>query len=380
MEPGAGATGGSAGADAGPADAAGTGGTTLLPDVVIDSASDTFMVDPDAACEKTTDEARFVPANVLFVIDKSGSMSCNPPPEQSSASCDASPVPVNASSPTKWALTRDALKAAIGGMPSSSSVGVAYFPRGSVCERPIQPDVPIASLTAGHRAKLDESLDGVTPVGATPLAGSLSNGYIYLGTESLTGNVFVILITDGAESCGGDTTQLVGTVASEAAKGVRTFVIGAPGSESFRSVLSDIAFAGETASSSTCAHGGSQPDMGDCHYDMTSAGDFSAALNAALATISGTALSCEFLIPDRLPNGDPIDYGKVNVRYRPGTGDPETLIRFAPSGDCDGDGGTDGWQYSADRASIVLCGASCETVKGDATAKVSIVFGCDSVK
>ena len=377
IDQGSAGSGGSAAGGTGPG---GVGGTSLLPDVLTDQNSDTVIIDPDSACETTSEEAQFVPANILFVVDKSGSMSCNAPPVQSTMDCDMNPVRADPGQPSKWEITRDALKTAIAGMPGSSSVGIAYFPKGSVCDKPIQPDVPIANLTAGHRNQLDASLDSVAPVGATPLVGSMLNGYIYLNTETLTGNVFVILITDGAESCGGDPNMLITTVGNEAtAKNVRTFVIGAPGSDSFRSVLSDVAFAGGTAANAGCDHGNAQPDIGDCHFDMTSVGDFSQALNDALDTISGNALTCEFPIPDRLPNGDPVNYEKVNVRYTPGNGDPETILPFAPSGDCEGDNAVDGWQYSADMMSILLCGSTCETVTGDPTATVNIVFGCDRI-
>src|SRR5262245_31052761 len=45
----------------------------------------------DAACAATTVAARRAPANILFIVDRSGSMNCNPPPTQTSAQCEQFP-------------------------------------------------------------------------------------------------------------------------------------------------------------------------------------------------------------------------------------------------------------------------------------------------
>ena len=43
----------------------------------------------------------------------------------------------------------------------------------------------------------------------------------------------------------------------------------------------------------------------------------------------------------------------------------------------------DGWQFaknpdgSNDLSKVVLCGAACETVRGDADAQVDVILGCD---
>ncbi len=381
-EPGA-PGGGAAGDDGGGgASGGGTGGASatggdagLFQDVTLQDTGGDGTIDPDAACLSIPSEAKFVPATILFVVDKSGSMNCNPPPEQATADCVSSPT--NPTNPTKWELTRNALEAAIQAMPSTSSVGIAYFPKGTVCEKPITADVPIAALTAGQRSKVAQSLGAVNAVGATPLVGSLLNGYIYLDGEALDGNVFVILITDGAESCNGDAATLIAEVADQAAnKQVRTFVIGSPGSEGYRSVLSDIAFSGGTSTAPGCDHGGSQPDVGDCHFDMTTASDFGQSLNQTLEQISGEALSCELPIPSETPDGKKVDHDLVNVRYSPGSGDPDEIIKKDESKPCDQ--GANGWQYNADKSMIILCGDACTTIKSDPTAKVDILFGCKS--
>jgi hypothetical protein len=49
--------------------------------------------------------------------------------------------------------------------------------------------------------------------------------------------------------------------------GIRTFVVGVPGSEPARTVLSSIAKQGGTAAD------GCDPQLGNCHFDMTMAKD-----------------------------------------------------------------------------------------------------------
>src|SRR4051812_18188539 len=41
------------------------------------------------ACAAAHETATRIPANILFVIDRSGSMNCNPPPLQTTAECEA---------------------------------------------------------------------------------------------------------------------------------------------------------------------------------------------------------------------------------------------------------------------------------------------------
>jgi hypothetical protein len=47
------------------------------------------------------------------------------------------------------------------------------------------------------------------------------------------------------------------------------------------------------------------------------------------------------------------------------------LVKPDAQGDC-----SEGWQYTGGK--IVLCAASCEEVKNDPTARVQLLFGCDT--
>jgi hypothetical protein len=249
--------------------------------------------DPDALCAATTVTAKRAPANVLFIVDRSGSMNCNPPPTTTSQDCEQAPVTADPAKPTKWTITRDALKSAIGAMPPSNSAGLTYFNVDDDCAVQATPNVPVKPVDAAH----------VT-------------------------------------------------------------------------LLSQIAFAGQTARVATCNHNASPPDLGDCHFDLTNTGlNLATELNKALDAISKEALSCEYELP--AAEAGVVDTGRVNVVYTPTSGAPQTV----PQDNSKPCATADGWQYSADQQRIVVCGNACAKLKADGgqLSSVSIQLGCATV-
>lgn len=353
-------------------------------------------IDPDSGCATGTADGELQPANLLFVIDRSGSMNCNLPPITTTADCESAPIQVDMGQPTKWEATRDALTAAVDALEASGniSVGVSMFPRDDVCEVIAAPDIDLALLDAPHNTSLDTFFQTVTPKGRTPLAGATILSYKHISeglaqefnagnTNVLKENNFVVLLTDGAETClSDDDANNNGTpdalenllnvdVPNALEWNIRTFVIGAPGSEGARSLLSQIAKAGGTASSPTCTADPLGPqDAGDCHFDLTTSTDFAAELASTLEEISGSVLTCEFDVPAN-PTGGEVDLNRVNVTLTPENGDPVQLAQ--DNGDCEN--GADGWQYADNNTKIILCGNACETAI-QPNAKVEIVLGC----
>jgi hypothetical protein len=336
-------------------------------------------------CAKTTQKADPTPANLLFVLDKSGSMNCNPPDgdEELGAKCANFPVKEFPDQPSKWEVTSDALSNALdtlAGMPNVRA-GVTLFPTDSACGVTADPDIDIASLDDDERGQIADLLSGVAPSGETPLAGATILSYQHLDERleaaNLKGNHFVVLLTDGAETCKeAELPKLVSEdVPNARLLNIRTFVIGAPGSEQARARLSQMAWEGGTASSDDCDHSGDDPDKGDCHFDMTTSTDFAADLNNALKEIAQTKiLSCEFDVPKN-ESGGGVDLDKVNVTFTTGDGDEEEILKDT-STSCDD---AAGWQYSSDYSKIVLCGEVCDHVQADSAGQVDIVLGCPTV-
>lgn len=374
-------TGGS-GASSGTHSGSGTGGahstgsgTGTGGDILIIDSGPSDGGEDDAACAASTVGAMLIPANILFVIDRSGSMNCNPPPLQTTPQCEQNPTPKFPGQPTKWEIVRDALKTAIAAMTPTTRVGITYFNNDDFCGVQQTPNVPLGVLDAAQITALDMSIDGVVPKGATPIIGGTTLGYAHLYYDDpAPGNDFVVLLTDGAETCapGLKDTMINQTVPDAALVNIRTFVIGAPGSEPARAFLSQIAWAGGTARVPTCTHDPSPDDVGDCHFDMTDPNlNFAMALNDALAIISGQALTCEFDVPPAV--GGTVDYNQVNVTFTPGMGGMPVKF-LQDNAPCNM--GSNGWQYNVDKTKIVLCGNACAMVKADSGGQLSIALGC----
>jgi hypothetical protein len=370
-------SGGGTGASGGASNTGGTAGVIAPIDAAGgSSAGGSGGLEPDGACTEAVVAGERTPGNILFVVDRSGSMNCNPPPLQDSTACETAPVPTDPGQPSKWDIVNQALKDAIASLPGATSAGIVYFPNDSNCGVSTQPNVPVGPLTAAQLSALHADLDGVAPAGNTPIVGGVTLGFNYLRSAALNGNKFVVLLTDGAETCAADQVMKFGTetVPSALSLGMRTFVIGAPGSESARAFLSAIAFSGGTAQSPTCDHSAASPTVGDCHFDMTTAGaNFAQQLNQALDAIAGSTVSCEIDVPPP-PDGGTLDLGKVNVTLDPGA-DPDQPLYQDNTLPCDG--GADGWQYNQDKTKIILCGNACTNYKTIRDAAVKIELGCE---
>jgi len=334
-----------------------------------------------SSCAESTETADLVPANLLFVVDKSGSMNCNPPPTDPTC---PSPVKVDEGELSKWEITQDALSgpagawATLAGQPGVS-VGLINFPLDDNCEVVAsgQVTVPIEQLDDEHFAALKEGLD-VAADGQTPLAGAATRGLeaLRLGIHAgdLTGDNYLVVMTDGVETCQQEALDDLLVYVEEAEKyyGIRTYAIGAPGSEGSRALLSLIAIYGGTRKSDDCAETPTQASE-SCHIDLTESTDFEADLGQEFQGITeATTQTCEYDVPASAL----IDRNKVNVEFTPSGGQTELVLQDPPgSGDeqCED---AEGWQYTADGSQIVLCGDVCQEVLSDPGAKVRVKFGC----
>ena len=353
-------------------------------DDVPDAADTGVAFNPDAACNAIAAQGKPSPVSLLFVLDYSWSMCMDPSAPLSQLNCATDPAKA------KWSILVEAMKAAVPSLPEDSYSGMVYYPdvmdSNTVCKVAAAPHVPLA-LTgpAGspQRAQLISSLPALltdnSPVASTPTGDALKAMYAYYAAtpESDTPGAsrYVVLITDGKPTCGSSPANSAANIlaavkgANGATSPVHTFVVGVPGSQGALTTLSQAAKAGGTAPAN-CSDTG--PTY--CHFDMTaysSPADLATHLADALGAIKGQAIGCDYKIPPN-PKGGSTNYAYVNVRYTPGNGGAPQDLVYDPA--CTGPG----WHFddAATPQHILICAASCTTIKADASAKMDVLFGC----
>ncbi len=300
--------------------------------------------DDGGLCTSKTKEAHRVPLDIIFLLDRSGSMTG-----------------------ARWAGVTSGLGAFFSDPVSSGiGAGLVFFPT----QEPYDCDpthyaalsVPIAPLPGNAFALMNSIPANPTGVG-TPTYGALK-GALMAATAYQdahpTHKVIVVTITDGEPiGCEPKTIIDIANLAESARNynGVLTFVIGVEGS--IISNLNKIASAGGTGSA----------------YDITQdIGLFS----QKTVEIRQAALGCDFELPEP-PPGEVLDPEKVNFTYTPmGSGNPKVIPRADDLADC---GDQPGWYFDSNTSPtrIILCPASCSTVQADANAKVEVAFGCKSI-
>jgi hypothetical protein len=98
----------------------------------------------------------------------------------------------------------------------------------------------------------------------------------------------------------------------------------------------------------------------------------------AMATevVAQAQVPCVYDIPPD-PGGQMIDPTKVNVEYKPDPGASAQPILNVPEGEA-GCGTTGGWYYddAANPTTIILCDTTCDAVQAGSMPSVSVKFGC----
>ena len=381
-------------------------------------------------CARFTEEANAKPAAMLFVLDKTASMTGN-----------------------KWSTAQLATVAAIDkDVFDTMSLGLVTFPSQDVhpppclCD-PIEavfgpgtctlfipgvscgvsglPQIPVSFASTnksndatGVRRDMYDYLVANQPLNnmddGSPIYEALLSGYNALSIVPNVDERMLVLITDGGFSCaslsmrGGYTdlngcedwefpdnvNQLITTWRTDPMNPVRTFVVGVPGSNSngqpqggfdtppysMRLALSTYAVSGAPGTvDPNCDSGLTfSPTAGDpvtpCHFDLTT-GTFDAnALADTIAQIRGNALGCVYPLPEP-PMGESIDPNQVNVELTIDGVTEQIPRRSDPFDPCLTNAC---WDYDMD-GNVVILGAGCDALSNATNATVEIVVGCATV-
>jgi hypothetical protein len=240
------------------------------------------------------------------------------------------------------------------------------------------PAVEIGALN-GAATALNGAIALIAPAGRTPTGPALQGAVDHAAqwaTAHPTHEVVLLFATDGLPTeCTPEDIPGIAAIAGAGLSGtpsVKTFVIGvfAPADlqTGAQANLDQIAMSGGTTSA---------------FIVDVSQNDVEQTFLAALTSIRGTKLACQYQVPVQGDAGA-LDYSKVNVEYTPGgTSSPATIGYVGTMAGCDPTKG--GWYYDVDPQTgsvptkIIMCQATCATFGNDTGGEVDIQVGCQTV-
>ena len=326
-----------------------------------------------------------------FLIDASGSMHDDP----------ANPADPNG--PNKWTVMAQTMPSVYASLPANFAVGVSYYnkPGSSYTGAQAVPIAPLGAAGSTQRNQIDQSLSNTTPNGYTPTYNAWEFALSRLTawqapTGYATSPKYIVVITDGVPTVlrDGRTNQnpinqaeydwQISAIKTDGdAAGVKTFVVGVVGSENPQGatydplyMLSKLAIAGGTGKQNCTPVSGTpsgntvNPRGTYCHFDLSQATDFAAALSTALGNIAQSVISCNYTVPAS-SNGQSVDPAKTVLVFSDGAGN-YSLILQNTSSTCD-----KGWHFTdSTNSHIEICGSTCDTIQQTAAATLKLVFGC----
>ncbi|MFO0678350.1 MAG: vWA domain-containing protein [Polyangiaceae bacterium] len=249
-------------------------------------------------------------------------------------------------------------------------------------------EVPIKTVDATQAAALKARITGTKPSSSTPTLKVLQGQYAALEAFKSPGATdtkrVLVLLTDGVPDDGATEQAAVVKLAGDELKKtgpsgpISTFAVGIgnvtpldPSTYDPR-FMGDLAKAGGTANAG-CVAGETTDVSKMCHFQVVPKGKTAAQIRQelidALNRIRGAALSCEYAL--QKSESGAVDPSRVNVIFTDASG-KETVIPQS---------GADGWSYDNPQSPtrVVVNGAACNQLKGDAKGAVKIVLGCKTV-
>lgn len=294
----------------------------------------------DANCGNSASTMTQLPADLLLVLDRSGTMTNNIADDDP---CDTS----TGLCAQRWATMIQSMQVVLAASPASIQWGLKFFSTpgltdglGTVpagCVVLPEMEVPIGT---GNSATIVGKIAGTTPNYNTPTRAAIETAVAYLAALNDGRTKYILLATDGEPNCKADgeyatTPDLeaaLAAIAAAKAAGIAVYVIGVGPSAGN---LDEMAQQGGTGR----------------FFPALSPQSLLAALNA----IVGTIASCVYTMSSAPP--DPNNLG-VYLDKR--------LVELSAA---------DGWVLSSSN-SVTFTGPTCERIKAGAYKDVQVLFGC----
>jgi uncharacterized protein YegL len=343
---------GSGGQGTGGGSSAGSGGTGI----VLDATFNDSELTADTSCAATELQAEAVPLNLYFMLDRSASMT----------ELYGSTMLIKSLRNGIAAFLNDPASAGIFATAQQFAIFIDGDPLNESCLASdyATPPMPWSACPYPQLGQwvMQLKADGLTP-SVPALQGAVDACKARLA-EVTAQKCAVIFVTDGKPQgmcITQDPKADLGNIAADAYNnaGIAVFAIGFPNLPADgKDVLNVIAANGGTG----------KPTV------MTGSGGVDQEFVNALNAIRGTALACEYKMPE-LPAGKKPTF--VVVRYTPGDGSgAQQLKRKLSKADCGAEGG---WYYDNNEApeKILLCPGSCAVVQPDAKGKVEVLVMCN---
>jgi hypothetical protein len=317
-----------------------TGGATALeppPTYPAPDAGGTDITPDEDVCGVQEFDRKPKPAEVLLVLDRSGSM------ENELDSGE-----------TRWEAIVPTLVSAIDATSAGIWWGLKSYPELDDTEQCAAESivatihVPIAESSGGT---VVTAVQATTPLGdGTPTGDAIRFGLQHMRERAMLSDnpKFMLLATDGEPNCPEDDDALDYTTAALAdalAEGFPTFIVG---------VDTDDDDTVENLDAMAVA--GGRPRAGDTSFYLAST---QAEIEEALLEITGEIASCIFDLdpPPPVPDNIAVDFDGMRAERDPSL--------------------QDGWEYTKDdHTQLEVYGPFCERIKTDGQSDVNIKYGC----
>ena len=313
-------------------------------------ASNVGGVTPGSACATASASVAAPPVHLVFMIDRSGSMGNS---KQAGQNLEV-----------RWKPVVSGLDAFFADDANGNvSASIAFFSQGGndetiECSANTYKTPAVSMRKLPDASAFSSALAGQSPGGGTPTKPALQGAIAYAQQVKASlpagEKVAIVLATDGDPNDCSSTAENVADVAATVKADIPTYVIGV---------------GPDTTKLDTIANGGGTGKA--IMIPTNDPSQVSADLRNAVGQIKAQQLGCNYPLPAP-PSGQTLDVNAVNVDYTPAGGKSQTL---AYSADCSN---PKGWHYdnAAAPKEVIMCNASCDTLKADHGGKIEIVFGC----